>query len=191
MDYNEFKDAMAHLEWAAYKLEEAYTENEGEVTEETELLEDEIASLKTLLTTEGVDFLGRWLKSKEDAKKALKAEKDYVSKKIEAVDGTIAFIKEKITQVMGETNTEKLKGSLGYSFSLTTSTKTEVKKELLNELYAERVQEALLDILPEDVTVTLGASISKVPEGQEVPIYYNVTETPTVRFTKPRGKKEE
>ena len=191
MDYNEFKDAMAHLEWAAYKLEEAYTENEGEVTEETELLEDEIASLKTLLTTEGVDFLGRWLKAKEDAKKALKAEKDYVSKKIEAVDGTIAFIKEKITQVMGETNTEKLKGSLGYSFALTTSKKTEVDKDLLNELYMEKVREALWDVIPEDVTITLGASISKVEEGREIPIYYKLSETPTVRFTKPRAKKEE
>jgi len=191
MDYNEFKEALATLDWAAYHLEETYTETEGEVTDETEKIEAEIEALRHLLNTEGVDFLGRWLKGKEDKKKALKAEKDYVSKQIEAVDRTITFIKSKINELMEMTGCEKVKGSLGYTFTSMVSTKTEVNKEILNDFFKDKVEEMLKDILPVDVTVTLGASVSKLPEGSPVPVWYNVTETPTVRFTKPRGKKED
>lgn len=191
MDYTEFKDALDTLEWASYHLEEAYTENEGEVTEETEKMEAEIEALRHLLNTDGVDFLGRWLKGKEDRKKALKAEKDYVSRQIEATDKSIEFIKAKIRQLMEETGCEKVKGSLGYTFATATSTKTEVDKELLKEMYQAKAEAALKDILPADVTVTLGASVSKVQEGEDLPAYYNRTETPTIRFTKPKAKKED
>lgn len=191
MDYNEFKDALSILEQTSYHLEETYVENEGEVTEETETMEAEIASLKALLNSDGVDFLGRWLKGKEDRKKALKAEKDYLTRQMEAVDKTIGFIKEKIAEVMEATGCVKVKGSLGYSFTATTATKTEVDKDLLREYYQAKVEEAVKDILPADVSVTLTASVSKVAEGQELPAYYNRTETDTIRFTKPREKKED
>ena len=191
MNYNEFKDALETLDWASYHLEETYTENDGEVTEETEKMEAEIEALRHLLNTDGVDFLGRWLKGKEDRKKALKAEKDYVSRQIEAVDTTIAFIKAKINELMQATGCEKVKGSLGYTFTTTVSTTTNVDKEILRDFYQAKVEEALKDILPADVTVTLGASVSKLEEGAELPAYYNRTETPTVRFTKPRAKKED
>lgn len=191
MDYNEFKDAITQLDWASYHLEETYTANEGEVTEETEKMEAEVEALRHLLNTDGVDFLGRWLKGKEDRKKALKAEKDYLSRQIEAVDKTIDFIKAQIYKLMDATGCEKVKGSLGYTFATTISTKTEVDKELLKEEYQEKVDEALKDILPSDVTVTLSASVSKLEEGADLPDYYNRTETPTVRFTKPKAKKED
>ena len=190
MTYNEFKDALAQLDWASYHLEETYCENEGEVTEETEKMETEIEALKQLLNTDGVDYLGRWLKGKEDRKKALKAEKDYVTRQIEAVDNTIAFIKAKITELMKATGCDKVKGGLGYSFATSVSTKTEVNKDLLKELYQDKVEKALWGIIPEDVTVTLGASVSRLDEDSELPAYYNRTETPTVRFTKPRASKE-
>lgn len=191
MDYKELQDILSTLEYTSYKLEETYVENEGEVTEETELMEGEITAMKTLLNTEGVDLLGRWLKGKEDRKKALKAEKDYLTRKMEAIDKTIEFIKTKMNEVMTATGQEKIKGSLGYSFALSTSTKTEVDKEMLKEYYQEAVNEALKDILPADVSVTLTASVSKLEEGAELPDYYNRTETPTIRFTKPRAKKED
>ena len=191
MDYKELQDILSTLEYTSYKLEETYVENEGEVTEETELMEGEITAMKTLLNTEGVDLLGRWLKGKEDRKKALKAEKDYLTRQMEAIDKTIEFIKTKMNEVMTATGQEKIKGSLGYSFALSTSTKTEVDKELLKEYYQEAVNEALKDILPADVSVTLTASVSKLEEGAELPDYYNRTETPTIRFTKPRAKKED
>lgn len=190
MDYNDLKDILSSLDYASYKLEQTYAENEGEVTDETELMEAEISALRTLLNTEGVDFLGRWLKGKEDKKKAIKAEKDYLTRQMEAIDNTIAFIKAKIHEVMKATGCEKVKGNLGYTFATTVSTKTEVDKDLLKELYQEKVEKALWGIIPEDVTVTLSASVSKLGEDEELPGYYHRTETPTVRFTKPRASKE-
>lgn len=190
MDYKELQDILSTLEYTSYKLEETYVENEGEVTEESELMEGEITAMKTLLNTEGVDLLGRWLKGKEDRKKALKAEKDFLTRQMEAIDKTIEFIKSQMFKVMTATGQEKIKGSLGYSFALSTSTKTEVDKDLLNECYLSQVQEAVKDILPADVSVSLSASISKF-DGELLPIYYDRTETPTIRFTKPRAKKED
>ena len=80
MNYKEFEELLHKLGNVTIELENAYIEGEGEVTEETEKLEDVKADLKELLTTEGVDFLGRWLKAKEDKKKALKAEKDFIDR---------------------------------------------------------------------------------------------------------------
>ena len=191
MKYNDLNEAIATLEWNAYHLEETYAENEGEVTEETERMEDEIEALKRLLNTDGIDFLGRWLKGKEDRKKALKAEKDYIARQIEANDNTIEFIKAKISELMRATGTDKLKGQCGYSFTATTSTKTEVDKQMLLDLFQERVAEAVKEILPADVSFTLSASVSKVAEDTPLPAYYNRTESPSVRFTKPRAKKED
>ena len=190
MDYKDLQDILSTLDYTSYKLEQVYVENEGEVTDETELMEGEISALRTLLNTEGVDFLGRWLKGKEDKKKTLKAEKDYLTRQMEAIDNTIAFIKAKIHEVMEATGCEKVKGTLGYSFATTVSTKTEVDKDLLKDFYQAKVDEALKDILPADVTVTLSASVSKLEEGADLPQYYIRTETPSVRFTKPRAGKE-
>ena len=191
MDYKEFQDIMSSLDYASYKLECAYTENEGEVTEETEMLEAEITALRTLLNTEGVDFLGRWLKGKEDKKKAIKAEKDYLTRQIEAIDKNIEFIKAKIRELMDATGCEKVKGALGYTFATTNSKKTEVDKQMLEDWYMPDIQNALTEIgIPDWVTVKLDAKVSEVPEGTELPAVFKVTETPTIRFTKPRGNKE-
>ena len=194
MDYKELQDILSSLDYASYKLEQTYAENEGEVTEDTEMMEAEITALRTLLNTEGVDFLGRWLKGKEDRKKAIKAEKDYLSRQIDAIDNNIAFIKAKIREVMDATGCEKVRGSLGYSFSATTSTKTEVDKEVLKARYAEKAERAIREAgIPEYVTITLGASV-KAFDGAVYPeedlAIFETIETPTVRFTKPRGNKE-
>ena len=77
MTLQEMNQVLAQLSQATSNLEEMYAENEGEITEATEQAEEQISCLKQLLNTEGVDLLGRWLKGKEDRKKALKAEKDY------------------------------------------------------------------------------------------------------------------
>ena len=191
MDYKDFENAVSILQEKTYRLEQLYVENEGEVTEETEKMEAEIEALKFLLNGEGVDFLGRWLKSKEDRKKALKAEKDYISRQIESIEKTISFINGKIRLIMDATGCERVKGEYGYSFATYDSVKTEVDKDLLNTYYLSKVQEAVKDILPADVTITLGASVSKLDGGVRLPDYYKVTETPSIRFTKPRAKKGE
>ena len=190
MDYKELENAVSILQETTYRLEETYIATDGECTGTTEQMEAEIEALKFLLNGEGVDFLGRWLKSKEDRKKALKAERDYISRQIEANDKTIEFIKAKIRKLMDATGCVKVKGEFGYSFATSTSTKTNVDKDLLNECYLSKVQEAVKDILPADVSVSLSASISKF-DGELLPIYYDRTETPTITFTKPRAKKED
>lgn len=192
MDYKEMNQVLADLDQAMHTLEDLYIEGEGEVTEETEQMEEQISGLKDLLSGEGIDLLGGWLKAKEDKKKSLKAEKDYITRQMSAIDETIDFIKAKVNQILVATGQEKVKGDRGYSFAATTSVKTEVNKDVLKDLFQEAVNEAVADILPPDVTITLGASVSRLPNDPDLilPVWYTQTEKPSVRFTKPRANKE-
>jgi hypothetical protein len=194
MDYKELNQVLADLDQAMFTLEDLYIEGEGEVTEETEQMEAQISGLKELLTGEGIDLLGGWLKAKEDRKKSLKAEKDYITRQMAAIDETIEFIKTKVNQILVATGQEKVKGSRGYSFTATTSVKTEVDKDILRSLYADKVEEAIRAAhVPAYIGVSLTASATKanlfgVNEGDEE--IFHTTETPSVRFTKPRESKE-
>lgn len=191
MTYKDYKDAIEKLDMTSAVLEQTYIENDGEVTEETEKMEADKEALRQLLTTDGIDFLGRWLKEKEDRKKTIKAEKDYLSRQIDGLDRSIEFIKGQIRTLMDETGCEKVKGNLGYSFATSVSKKTDVDKDLLNEYFKDKVEEAVRPFLPADVTITLGASVSRLDEDAALPSWYHITETPTVRFIKPRSKKED
>ena len=185
---------LANLDQAINTLEITYIENEGEVTEETEQMEQEISGLQELLTTEGIDLLGGWLKAKEDKKKSLKAEKEYITRQMSAIDETIEFIKGKISQVMKATGQDKIKGDRGYSFTATHSVKTDVDKDVLKALYAEKVEEAIRAAhIPAYIGVSLTASSTKanelgVLEGDEE--IFNTTEKDTVTFRKPNASKE-
>ena len=194
MDYKEMNQVLATLDQATIALEETYIENEGEITEETEQMEQEISGLQELLTTEGIDLLGGWLKAKEDKKKSLKAEKDYITRQISAIDETIDFIKDKVTEVMKATGQDKIKGDRGYSFTATHSVKTDVDKDVLKALYADKVEEAIRAAhIPAYVGVSLTASSTKanelgVLEGDEE--IFSTTEKDTVTFRKPKASKE-
>ena len=194
MEYNELNRALADLDKSMHTLEETYIENDGEVTELTEQMEQEILMIQELLSTDGIDMLGGWLKAKEDRKKSLKAEKDYITRQMAAIDETIEFIKLKINQVMVATGKDKIKGDRGYTFATTISIKTEVDKDVLKALYADKVEEAIRAAhVPAYVGVTLTASSTKaadlgVVEGDEE--IFVTTEKPTIRFTKPRAGKE-
>lgn len=194
MDYRELNQVLERLDQATRTLEDTYMETEGEVTETTEQLEQEISDLKELISKEGVDLLGGWLKSKEDKKKSLKAEKDYIARQMAAIDETIEFIKSKINQVMVSTGQEKVKGDRGYSFTAYDSVKTDVNKELLKTLYADKIEEAIRAAhVPAYIGVSLTASSSKAAEfgvidGDED--IFSTTVTPSVKFTKPRASKE-
>jgi len=194
MDYKEMNQVLAELDQAMNTLEDLYIEGEGEVTEETERMEERISALKDLLTGEGIDLLGGWLKAKEDRKKALKAEKDYLTRQMSAIDETIEFIKDKITEVMRVTGQDKIKGERGYSFTATHSVKTEVDKDVLKAIYADKVEEAIRAArIPAYVGVTLTASSTKaqelgVLEGDEE--IFSTTERDTVTFRKPKASKE-
>ena len=194
MDYKELNQVLVNLDQAINTLEDLYIEGEGEVTEETEQMEDHISGLKELLTRDGIDLLGGWLKAKEDRKKTLKAEKDYITRQMAAIDESIEFIKGKVNEVLVATGQEKIKGDRGYSFAATTSVKTEVDKDVLKTIYADRIEEAIRAAhIPAYVGVTLTASSTKaaelgIVEGDEE--IFHTTEKPSVRFTKPRATKE-
>lgn len=185
---------LANLDQATIALEETYMENEGEITEETEQMESEISGLQELLSTEGIDLLGGWLKAKEDKKKSLKAERDYITRQMSAIDETIDFIKDKVTEVMKATGQEKIKGDRGYSFTASHSVKTDVDKDVLKALYADKVEEAIRAAhIPAYVGVSLTASSTKanelgILEGDEE--IFSTTEKDTVTFRKPKASKE-
>lgn len=195
MDYKKLQQALSQLEEVMNTLEELYILNEGECTEESERMEVEVDTLKELLSGDGIDMLGRWLKSKEDKKKSLKAEKDYITRQMASIDKGIEYIKSMINKVMVSTGVEKVKGDRGYSFATTTSTKTDINKDVLKALYAEKVEEAIRSAhIPAYVGVTLTASSTKatelgVVEGDE-DIFVTMSK-PSVRFGKPKANTED
>ena len=195
MDYKELQQALSQLEEVMTNLEELYIVNEGECTEESESMEVEVDTLKELLSGDGIDMLGRWLKSKEDRKKSLKAEKDYITRQMASIDKGIEYIKSMINKVMVATGLEKVKGDRGYSFATTTSTKTDINKDVLKALYADKVEEAIRSAhIPAYVGVSLTASSTKatelgVVEGDE-DIFVTMSK-PSVRFGKPKANTED
>lgn len=190
MNNHEINEILDTLAITMNTAEELIIENEGEVTEDYEQLEEQIGLLQELLTTEGIDSLGRWLKAKEDAIKALKAEKDYITRKINAANSSIDYIKSQMHRVLVASGLSEIKGANGYSFKATISKKTEVDKAVLKDMFQANVEKTLREsgIIPNDVTITLGASISAVKEGEEIPQYYTISETPSCTFKKPRAK---
>ena len=190
MNIHEINDLINSLDYARYKREEILVEGGGEETEEVLYLDGIEQSLTALLNTDGVDSLGRWYKAQEDRKKTLKAEKDYITRQMAAIDNTLDYIKAKIDEIMAATGCEKVKGILGYSFARAVSTTTTVDKDILRDHFQAIVEDAVKDLRPADVTVSLSASVSKLEDGAELPDYYTRTETPTVRVTKPRANKE-
>ena len=194
MNNKEINSLIESLNASMWAFENYMVENEGICDEASDQMEEQIGILKELLTTEGIDSLGRWLKAKEDEIKSLKAEKDYITRKINAATGTIDYIKTQMNKILTAAQMEEIKGANGYKFQVTTSTKTEVDKDVLKTIYADRIEEAIRAAhIPAYVGVTLTASSTKaaefgIVEGDEE--IFHTTEKPSVRFTKPRASKE-
>ena len=194
MNNKEINSLIESLNASMWAFENYMVENDGVCDEASDQMEEQIGILKELLTTEGIDSLGRWLKAKEDEIKSLKAEKDYITRKINAATGTIDYIKTQMNKILTAAQMEEIKGANGYKFQVTTSTKTEVDKDVLKALYLDKVEKKLRGgknpVIPADVTFSLGASVSLVPEGAVLPSYYIRTSSPSCKFTKPRASKE-
>ena len=194
MNNKEINSMIESLNASMWAFENYMVENDGVCDEASDQMEERIGILKELLTTEGIDSLGRWLKAKEDEIKSLKAEKDYITRKINAATGTIDYIKTQMNKILTAAQMEEIKGANGYKFQVTTSTKTEVDKDVLKTIYADRIEEAIRAAhIPAYVGVTLTASSTKaaefgIVEGDEE--IFHTTEKPSVRFTKPRASKE-
>lgn len=194
MNNKEINSLIESLNASMWAFENYMVENEGVCDEASDQMEEQIGILKELLTTEGIDSLGRWLKAKEDEIKSLKAEKDYITRKINAATGTIDYIKTQMNKLLKASGMEEIKGANGYKFQVTTSTKTEVDKDVLKTIYADRIEEAIRAAhIPAYVGVTLTASSTKaaelgIVEGDEE--IFHTTDKPSVRFTKPKASKE-
>lgn len=194
MNNNEINSLIESLNASMWAFENYMVENDGVCDEASDQMEEQIGILKELLTTEGIDSLGRWLKAKEDEIKSLKAEKDYITRKINAATGTIDYIKTQMNKILTAAHMQEIKGANGYKFQVTTSIKTEVDKDVLKTIYADRIEEAIRAAhIPAYVGVTLTASSTKaaefgIVEGDEE--IFHTTEKPSVRFTKPRASKE-
>ena len=194
MNNKEINSMIESLNASMWAFENYMVENDGVCDEASDQMEEQIGILKELLTTEGIDSLGRWLKAKEDEIKSLKAEKDYITRKINAATSTIDYIKSQMNKLLKASGMEEIKGANGYKFQVTTSTKTEVDKDVLKTIYADRIEEAIRAAhIPAYVDVTLTASSTKaaefgIVEGDEE--IFHTTEKPSVRFTKPRASKE-
>lgn len=193
MNNKQINDAIASIQELSFYLEEEYENNGGEVTEYTEEMEAKIQSLQTLLSGEGIDSLGRWMKAVEDEITTIKDEMNYLSTKVKAKQNTLAFVKSRINGVMQFLGMDKVKGQNGYSFTRYISTETSVNKDALNSLYKDRVLKLMAeDGIPEWVTFNLTASTTRAMGCEDVPEgLFTTTETPSVKFLKPRKKKEE
>ena len=186
MQFNDIKQALSALQEISYNLEQTYIENDGEVTEETESLETQKEALKELLSNEGIDTLGRWLKAKEDEQKTYKAERDAATARINACANTIEFIKGSIGILLQELGVEKVKGTF-YSFAPSTSVTTKADATILKERYHQQALDAIHKAgIPECVGLTLSAAVSNIPEGEDMPDFFTTTTKPSCKFTKPR-----
>lgn len=196
MTHTDIRSALAELSAIASDLESIYLENGGEVTEETTSLEDRLSVIRELLTTEGVDDLGRWLSAKQDEIVRWKNEKALANARMLAAQKSEVYIKALIAGVLRATGTEKVKGDY-YSFAQGDSKKSEVLTDVLDADYLEAATEAARNAgLPPFVDVCLKARVSDIQayadanngEGME---YICTTVEPAVKFSKPRKAKEE
>ena len=195
MKYQDIQDALCNLARLSEELEDQYIESEGEVTPEAEALEAQKDAVADLLTGEGIDTLGRWLKSKEDEAKMWKSEKAAADRKVKSAQNTVDFIKAKICEVMAATGMEKAKGTY-YGFTAYVSEKTTLDEEHLDERWLDAVTEAARNAgLPGYIDLALKTTATRVKEWAQTHDgqgdIYLVTDTEdAVRFTKPRGAKE-
>lgn len=190
MKVKEINAAIASLEALAWHLDNELVENGGEVTEEIQNQLDIQEDLLALLDGEGIDSLGRWLKQVQDRKAALKAEKDTIARHIDACTATEDYIRQQVRKALDLLGKDKAKGEC-YSFTANDSRQVTADNDAVKALYAEKVEHAIREAgVPGYISVSLRASSSAVPEGEELPDIFKVTITPTTTFRKPRASKE-
>lgn len=191
METKEIKRAIDDLAIMSFLLEDDYINNGGEITEETERKERQIAALKELLTKDGIDSLGHWMKAKEDEIANLKAEKAYIDRKIKANAQTMDYIKTMANGILKAAGVEAVKGALGYKFTRYESVKTSVVAEKVDEDWLDVVTVAARDAgLPACMDVAIKTTATRLEEGGMTQ-YVNRETADTCKFNKPRVAKED
>lgn len=190
MTIKEINETLERLREAAWKAEQTYIENGGEVTADTELLEQIKTDAADLLCTEGIDTLGRWLKGKEDELATYKDEKAMADRKIKSVKNTIDFIKRTVGDILRATHQDKVKGSF-YSFQQTVSTSTKVDAAAVDAEWLDAVTEAARNAgLPEWADVAIITNVKRI-QAVGLDCYLTTEETPTAKYNKPSKSKED
>lgn len=190
MNAQEIKATLAEINRKKYELEAALEENGGELTpellESLEILED----LKALLAGDGVDDLGRWLKSVQDEIATMKAEADAAARKVKALKGQEDYVKFLIGQALDAIGAEKVKGQY-YGFTRKTSTTNKVAQEELEAAYNPAILAALGDLLPGWLHIQLKTTATELKDaGGDALAFLETTEAPAIGFTKPRASKD-
>ena len=190
MNAQEIKAILAEINRKKYELEAALEENGGELTpellESLEILED----LKALLAGDGVDDLGRWLKSVQDEIATMKAEADAAARKVKALKGQEDYVKFLIGQALDAIGAEKVKGQY-YGFTRKTSTTNKVAQEELEAAYNPAILAALGDLLPGWLHIQLKTTATELKDaGGDALAFLETTEAQAIGFTKPRASKE-
>lgn len=197
MNAQEIKATLAEINRKKYELEAALEENGGELTpellESLEILED----LKALLAGDGVDDLGRWLKSVQDEIATMKAEADAAARKVKALKGQEDYVKFLIGQAMDaldlptNKNGEKVIKGQFYGFKRTTSNTSNIDTEALDKAYLPVVEKAVGKKLPGWLHIQLKTTATELKDaGGDALAFLETTEAPAIGFTKPRASKE-
>lgn len=193
-DINAILAELAGLNW---RIEAAFDENGGEITDELQAQLDQVDNLKALLEGEGIDSLGRWLKGVEDRIKALKAERDAINRKIKADTNLVDYIKGQIRQVLDILGEEKVKGTC-YGFRKYDASRAKIDNERIDRDWQEIVTKAAREVgLPECFDVEVDTTVTKLSDwadehdGECREYFLDVPSTPTVIFSKPKTPKEQ
>lgn len=192
MTNQEITNALAHLSEVTARLDNIYDENGGEVTAETETMEGDIDALQTLLTTEGVDSLGRWLKAKQDEIATAKAEAAVAAARVKALQRGEEYIKSRILHVLSATGKTEVKGTY-YTFAQSSSTTNAVNTDAIEAAWLPVIDKALAKKnLPAWLHVQLKTTATELKEaGESAASFLDTRTSAAVKFTKPRIRKED
>lgn len=183
------KDLIANISRSKWELENALEENGGELTEELLAQADNLEEMKELLAGEGIDELGRWLKSIQDEIAARKAEADAAARKVKNLKGYEEYVKVLIGLALDAIGQEKVKGAF-YGFTRKTSTTSKVNQEALDGKYLAAAEAAARHaLIPEYVHIVLKATTTELREAGALGFVEETTQ-PSLGFTKPRANKE-
>ena len=192
------KEMIAEISRVKWQLETALEENGGELTEELLAQADTLEELKALLAGEGIDDLGRWLKSVQDEIAARKAEADAAARKLKSLKGYEDYVKGLIGQAMDvldlpvNKNGEKVAKGSFYGFKRTTSTKSSVDQEKLDAHYLEiATVGARMNGIPDWVDVKICTTTTELRQHGEDALDFLVENTaPAISFSKPRANQK-
>lgn len=191
--FRDIQDALYRLTQIQFALTKEYEENEGEVTDSTELKEEMKSTILYMLENGGVDELARLLNSVKADIEQYKEEEKYIKRQQARSENSQEDILECINISLEFLGEEKMKGKFGYSFTQHIASSTKPDTKLIKELFYKDVEKAIRDahVCPDHITFTLSASSSLLKEGEDKPDYFTTTTRARAKYLKPRKSKEQ